>query len=44
MSEVAKTEVFSINGVKKNALTRGINIVKTTMADGTVKVTKVVVK
>ena len=44
VSEVAKTEVFSINGVKKNALTRGINIVKTTMADGTVKVTKVVVK
>lgn len=43
-SNVAKTEIFGINGAKKSGLSQGINIVKTTMKDGTVKVNKVIVK
>lgn len=43
-SAVAKTEYFNLNGAKKNGLTQGINIVKMTMKDGAVKVSKVIVK
>jgi len=41
---VTKIEFFSINGAKKNSLTKGINIVKQTLNNGTVKVSKVLVK
>lgn len=43
-SAVVKAEYFSINGAKKSSLTKGINIVKMTLKDGSVKVRKVVVK
>ncbi len=43
-SKVAKVEYFSVNGVRNATLVKGINIMKTTMADGKVVVNKVVVK
>ncbi len=43
-SSVATSAIYSVNGVRQSRLTKGINIVKTTMADGTVNVTKVLVK
>ena len=42
--QVARTEFFNLNGARINAPQRGVMIVKRTMADGTVKVQKVVVK
>lgn len=36
--------IFTVDGKQTSSLTKGINIVKTTMADGTVKVSKVLVK
>ena len=41
---VAKTEYFSINGAKQKGLTKGLNIVKQTLENGTVKVSKVIVR
>ena len=41
---VAKVEYFGINGEKKSSFTKGINIVKVTLADGSTKVRKVIVK
>jgi hypothetical protein len=38
------SEIFNANGVKMQTLTKGINIVRTTAADGTVKTRKIVVK
>lgn len=38
------TQVYNVNGVATGKLQKGLNIVKTTLSDGTVKVTKVVVK
>ncbi len=38
------TAIYDLNGRQMSQLTKGINIVKTTMADGTVKVSKVLVK
>ncbi len=38
------TAIYSVNGMRQSKLVKGINIVKTTMADGTVNVTKVLVK
>lgn len=43
-SDVVATEIFDASGVKTNALKKGVNIVKTTLSDGSVKVRKVVVK
>ena len=40
----ARTEIFSINGARLQTLTRGINIVRRTYTDGTVKTQKIVVK
>ncbi len=42
--DVVATAVYSVNGVQLSHLTKGVNIVKTTLSDGTVKVTKVLVK
>lgn len=41
---VVKTEYFSINGAKQAGLTKGLNIVKQTLENGTVKVSKVIVR
>ena len=42
--QVARIEFFNLNGARINTPQRGVVIVKRTMADGTVKVQKVVVK
>ena len=42
--QVARTEFFNVNGARISTPQRGLVIVKQTMADGTVKVRKVVVK
>lgn len=41
---VLGTQVYNVNGVATGKLQKGINIVKTTLSDGTVKVSKVIVK
>ena len=41
---VTNVEFFSINGAKMNGLTKGINIMKSTMSDGSVIVKKIVVR
>lgn len=43
-AEAVKTEFFGINGAQKTGLTQGVNIVKTTLKDGSVKVRKVIIK
>ncbi len=43
-AKVAKVEYYGVNGVRNATLVKGINIMKTTMADGTVVVNKVMVK
>lgn len=42
--DVVSTKIYDINGIQLGALKKGVNIVKTTMSDGSVKVKKVVVK
>lgn len=42
--DVVATEIFNASGMKLNSLKKGVNIVKSTMSDGSVKVSKVVVK
>ena len=41
---VVSTEVFSINGTRTAGLQRGVNIVRETLSDGTVRVRKITVK
>ncbi len=43
-SEVVRTIVYSMNGTQLNKAAKGLNIVKTIYADGTVKTQKVIVK
>ncbi len=43
-AEAVATAIYSIDGKQLPALAKGLNIVKETLADGTVKVTKVMVK
>lgn len=43
-AKVAATAVYGVNGVRKLGVSRGINIVRQTMADGSVRVKKVAVK
>ena len=43
-SELVRSEIFSVNGVRRNALGNGINIVRKHYADGTVKTVKVMKK
>ncbi len=38
------TEIYSIGGTKQSRLLKGVNIIKTTAADGTVKIQKVLVR
>lgn len=40
----AKTEFFGLNGARINGPAKGVNIVKQTLSDGTVKVSKVIIK
>lgn len=42
--DVVSTKIYDINGVQYNSLKPGVNIVKSVMSDGSVKVRKVVVK
>ena len=42
--DVVSTKIYDINGVQYNRLKPGVNIVKSVMSDGSVKVRKVVVK
>ena len=41
---VVGTKIYNVNGVETGALQQGLNIVKTTMSDGTVRVKKIIVK
>ncbi|MGI6223146.1 MAG: hypothetical protein ACOYJG_06030 [Prevotella sp.] len=43
-NQPVRVEVFSANGIRQNGLTRGVNIVKTTYSDGTVKTEKRILK
>ncbi len=42
--KVVRTEVFSINGTRQAGMTKGVNIVRSTHADGSVTTRKVIVK
>ncbi len=42
--DVVATAIYTVNGVQQSSLTKGVNIVKQTLSDGTVKVTKVLKK
>jgi hypothetical protein len=39
-----KIEIFSINGTVQKQLQKGVNILKTTLKDGSIRVRKVLVK
>lgn len=41
---IVAAQYFNVNGTQQNGLRRGVNIVKATKADGTVKMVKVLVK
>ena len=41
---VVSAEVFTVNGTRESGLQRGVNIVRETLSDGTIRVRKVSVK
>lgn len=43
-ANTSSIEIYSINGIRKSSLSKGVNIVKRTQADGTLKVSKILVK
>ena len=43
-TEVVNTEIFTIDGQKVESLQKGVNIIKTYFTDGSVKVSKRIVK
>lgn len=43
-AEVVATEIYDVNGIRLNTLKQGINIVRRTHADGSVKTSKIIVK
>ena len=43
-AKVVRMEVFSINGVRQAGMTKGVNIVRSTHADGSVTTRKVLVR
>ena len=43
-NEVISTEIYDINGIRTRGLVKGVNIVRATYADGSVKTTKIIVK
>ena len=44
VTKTVKLEIFTVNGNRLQTLQKGLNIVKQTMSDGTVKVNKILVK
>lgn len=42
--EIVKTDIYTINGAHVDEMQRGLNVVKTTYADGTVKVQKILMR
>ena len=44
MATIVRLEIYSVNGNRLQALQKGLNIVKQTMSDGSVKVSKILVK
>ncbi len=42
--DVVAKAIYSVNGVRQSRLTKGVNIVKSTLSDGSVEVTKILVK
>jgi hypothetical protein len=44
MAKTVRLEIYSVNGNRLQTLQKGLNIVKQTMSDGTVKVNKILVK
>ena len=44
MEDVASQEYFNIDGVRQNGPTSGVNIIRSTMKDGSVKIQKVILK
>lgn len=44
VAPIVAAQYFNVNGTQQNGLRRGVNIVKATKADGTVKMVKVLVK
>ncbi len=43
-ADVVSTEIYDVNGLRTTGLVKGVNIVRTTHSDGTVKTTKIFVK
>ncbi|MDE6559936.1 MAG: choice-of-anchor J domain-containing protein [Muribaculaceae bacterium] len=43
-TDAVSTETFDINGVRTHGLVKGINVIRTTYSDGTVKTSKLIVK
>ena len=39
-----KVEIYTLNGARAQSLQKGVNIVKQTMSDGSVKIQKILVK
>jgi hypothetical protein len=44
MEDVLTQEYFNVDGVRLNAPTNGVNIIRSTMKDGSVKIQKVILK
>ena len=42
--DAVSTETFDINGVRTHGLVKGINVLRNTYSDGTVKTSKLIVK
>lgn len=43
-ADVVSTEIYDLNGMRTSRLAKGVNIVRTTLSDGTVKTHKIFVK
>ena len=43
-AQVVRTEVYTINGMRASSLSKGVNIMRTTYSDGSVKTRKVLVR
>ena len=42
--DAVSTEIFDINGARTRGLAKGVNIIRTTYSDGSVKTSKFIVK
>ncbi len=43
-ANVVSTEIYDLNGLRKRGLMKGVNIIRTTLSDGSVKTSKIIVK